>query len=75
MRGVIKLTTQDIKEAYLDAAWNLYKNTSQSATLGMCIRNVCPQFQTKEHSVLSKLDGHCSLSYFNEEFNKGEIEQ
>lgn len=62
------------KEQYLDAAWDIYKSFSHSCTLGMCLRNVCAQFQTKEHSILSRLDGHCALEYFNTEFKLiGEI--
>jgi hypothetical protein len=53
------------KEAYLDAAWEVYKSFSHISTLGKCLTIVCPQMQTEEHAVLKRLDGRCAMDYFN----------
>ena len=58
-----------MKQQILAEAWELYDQCGQSVSLGMCIRSVCTQFATKEHSVLSKLNGNPAIQYFNEHYS------
>ena len=64
-----------MKEQLISEAWQLYQANAFQVKLGLCLRNVCKQFQTKEHSLLSKLDGNPALDYFNEKYDAGLEEQ
>lgn len=58
-----------MKQQILTEAWELYHSQGCMVKLGMCIRQVCSQMATKEHSILSKLDGEPALAYFNQHYS------
>lgn len=57
-----------MKQQILSEAWAL-KNENINATLGMCLRCVCSQFQTAEHKRLATMEGTVALDYFNQHYN------
>lgn len=57
------------KEEMMKRVWDVYSK-SVNQRLGQVMRSVVTQFSTKEHKVLSILDGECAIAYFNEHFNE-----
>lgn len=58
-----------MKDQILAASWELYDQLGHQTSLGRCIRAVCTQLQTKEHKILSLLNGQPALDYFNEHYD------
>lgn len=57
------------KEEMLKRVWSVYSK-SVNQRLGQVMRSVVTQFSTKEHKVLSSLEGECAIAYFNEHFDE-----
>lgn len=55
-------------EAILAEAWEEYSKVVFVQTLGSCIRRVCPQMRSEDHSILDKLNGSVALAYFEQHY-------
>jgi hypothetical protein len=62
------------KDEMMKRVWRVYAIGVHSQRLGQVMRSVVTQFSTKEHKVLSSLEGECAIAYFNEHFD-GTLEQ
>ena len=58
------------KDEVMGRVWRVYANGVHSQRLGQVMRSVVTQFSTKEHKVLSSLEGECAIAYFNEHFDE-----
>ena len=55
-------------DAILAESWEQYAKVIYVQTLGSCIRRVCKQMQTDEHSILDKLNGECAVQYLEQHY-------
>lgn len=58
------------KDEMMKRVWSVYANGVGKQRLGQVMRSVVTQFSTKEHKVLSSLEGECAIAYFNEHFDE-----
>lgn len=57
------MTRQTQLEAILHDSWERYAQVMYVQTLGSCIRQVCQQMKSPEHSILDKLNGTPAVQY------------
>lgn len=57
------MTRQTQLDVILAESWERYAQVMYVQTLGSCIRQVCQQMQSPEHSILDKLNGTPACQY------------
>lgn len=62
------MTRQSQLDAILAESWERYAQVMYVQTLGSCIRQVCQQMQSPEHSILDKLNGSVAITYFEQKY-------
>lgn len=62
------MTRQTQTEAILAEAWEEYSKVVFAQSLGSCIRKVCPQMQSDQHSILDKLNGSVAVQYLEQHY-------
>lgn len=62
------MSRQSQLNAILAESWEQYAKVIYVQTLGSCIRRVCKQMQSSDHSILDKLDGSVACQYVEQHY-------